>query len=386
MQEKEVAEIRRRFRGDRSAITHVRGCYVNDSGEVAARFDQSLAMMSQEEGEKLLGVLRRTLSGTLDKNLVELSFATRQVAEGEEHRLLMALRDSGLKDEEAVERFFQTVMGTVELEGGYLILLAHDRYDVPFRGKDGGEMEDASEEVYSYLLCSICPVKPTKPALSFYARESRFYNRQTDWLVSPPELGFLFPAFNDRSADLYHALYYTRDSGENHPAFVDAVFRTPLPPPAQAQRERFQEVLGDSLGEECSYEVVQAVHDQLCQMVEEHKHNKEEEPPAVSKGAVSCVLRSCGISRTGVEEFERRYEDAFGEGTTLSPRNLVESGKLELAMPDVTIKVAGDRGAALVETRVIGGRRYILIPAEGTVEVNGVPIHIPEEATAGAPG
>ena len=29
MNEKEIAEIRRRFRPDKTSITHVRGCYVN---------------------------------------------------------------------------------------------------------------------------------------------------------------------------------------------------------------------------------------------------------------------------------------------------------------------------------------------------------------------
>ena len=106
MNEKEIAEIRRRFRADRGSITHVRGCYVSEQKEIVAQFDQSLTLMPQEEAEKMMAVLKKTLSGTLGKNLMNLSFSTAQVVDSDEHRLLMDLRDSKLEDENAVQRFF----------------------------------------------------------------------------------------------------------------------------------------------------------------------------------------------------------------------------------------------------------------------------------------
>ena len=138
MNEKEVAEIRRRFRPEKSAVTHVRGCYVSQEGAVVSRFDQSLTLMPQEEGENLLSLLRKTLSGSLGRNLLNVSFSTSQVVNSPEHKLLMKLRDSKLQDGEALESFFQIVAQSFRLpEMGYLILLAHDTYDVPYRGKDG---------------------------------------------------------------------------------------------------------------------------------------------------------------------------------------------------------------------------------------------------------
>ena len=183
MNEKEIAEIRRRFRADRGTITHVRGCYVNEQKEIVAQFDQSLTLMPQEEAEKMLAVLKKTLSGTVGKNLINLSFSTAQVVDSEEHRLLMTLRDTKLEEEEAVQRFFETVIPAVALEGTYLILLCQDTYDVPFRSKDGQKLEDASEEVFSYILCSICPVKMTKPALCYHIPENQF--RRIGWFRRP---------------------------------------------------------------------------------------------------------------------------------------------------------------------------------------------------------
>ena len=375
MNEKEIGELRRRFRPDKSNITHVRGCYVNEKREIVSQFDQSLAMMTQTETEEILAILRRTLSGTLGKNLIDVSFDTRQVVDSDEHKLLMALRQSALQDENAVQEFFFRVTQSLVMEGNYMILLVHDAYDVPFRSADGFQQEDASSEVYSYMLCSICPVKMTKPALSYYAHENRFYNRDADWIVSPPELGFLFPAFDDRCANLYASLYYTRNAGENHQEFVDTIFRQEIPMPAEAQKETFDGLLGEALAEECSLEVVQSVHEQLCDKIEAHKQNKEEEPLTLTKKEVSEVLSSSGVSEEKVADFEEKFDASFGADAALSPRNLVDARRFKVCTPDVTIQVNPER-SDLIETRLIGGVRYILIRAEEGVEVNGVDIRI----------
>ena len=376
MNEKEIAEIRRRFRKEKSNITHIRGCYVNENQEIVAQFDQSLAMMSEEETNTFLAILKRTLSGTLGKNLIDLSFDTQQVVESEEHSLLMALRNSRLEDEEAVGAFFKKVIESTALEGNYLILLAHDTYDVPYRAKDGARQDDASEEVYSYILCSLCPIKLTKPALSYYVAENAFHNRAADWLVAPPELGFLFPAFDDRSTNLYNTLYYTRSSAESHDRFVEAVFRRELPMPADEQKEAFQGILEETLADECSLDAVQAVHDQLRELIENHKLNKEEEPLVMTKDMVRQVLGSCGVTETQMVIFDEQYDAQFGSGMELRPQNLVDPKRFEVRTPSVTIHVDPERGD-LVETRVINGVKYILIRADEGVEVNGVNIHIP---------
>lgn len=380
MNEKEIAEIRRRFRPDKSNITCIRGCYVNGNREIISQFSQSLTLTSQEESEQILSSLKRTLSGALGKNLTDITFSTQQVVDSEEHRLLMAMKNSSLNDEQAVQAFYQRVIEALNLDGHYMILLAHDTYDVPYRSKDGETLEDASSEVFSYILCSICPVKMTKPALSYFASDNMLHNRAADWIVAAPELGFLFPAFDDRSANIYNALYYSRDISENHKEFVDAIFHSETPMPATEQKEAFDAILQETLEDACCYEVVQTVHEHLYEMIEEHKANKETEPLVISKNTVKNVLINCEIPNDRVEAFEEKYTQAFGADTEISPRNLVEN-KFQLKTPDVTIQVNPER-SDLVETRIINGIKYILIRAEDGVEVNGVDIHIkrdPEE-------
>ncbi|MGX8700888.1 DUF4317 domain-containing protein [Caproiciproducens sp.] len=374
MNEKEIAEIRRRFRPDKSNITRIRGCYVNDQKEIVSEFSQPLGLMPQDESEELLAILKKTLSGTIGKNLIDIEFATRQVLEGEEHKLLMALKDSSLENDDAVREFYGRVIQTLNTEGHYLILLAYDQYDVPYYTKDGEKQED-SAEVFSYFLCSICPVKLTKPALGYYVSENSFRNIRTDRVVSAPELGFLFPAFNDRSANIYNALYYSRSIAENHTEFVDTVFKSEIPMPAAAQKETFRAILEDTVAEDCSFDVVQAVQGQLSEMIEEHKNNKEEEPLAVSKKTVKGILESSGVSEERVTAFEEKFDTEFGADAEISPQNLIDTKQLEVRTPDVTIRVNPERND-LVETRIIDGTKYILIRADEGVEVNGVNIHI----------
>lgn len=374
MNEKEIAEIRRRFRPEKSNITRIRGCYVNDQREIVSEFSQSIGLMPQEESEELLAILKKTLSGTIGKNLIDIEFETQQVLEGEEHKLLMALRNSSLEDEEAVREFYGRVIQTLSMEGNYLILLANDKYDVPFYTKDGDKQEDASE-VFSYFLCSICPIKLTKPALGYFVTENEFRNITADWVVSMPELGFMFPAFEDRSANIYNAVYYSRDITENHEEFVDTVFKSEIPMPAAAQKETFQSLLGDTIAEDCSFDVVQAVHGQLSEMIEEHKANKEEDPLVITKKTVKGILESCGVSESRMTAFEEKYDTEFGTDAEISPRNIIDTKQLQVRTPDVTIHVNPERGD-LVETRMINGQKYILIRADEGVEVNGVNINI----------
>lgn len=374
MNEKEIAEIRRRFRAEKSNITRIRGCYVNEQREIVTEFNQSLALMQQEESEELLTILKKTLSGTVGKNLLNIEFSTQQVLEGEEHKLLMALRDSSLDDDDAVHEYYARVIQALSMEGNYLILLACDKYDVPYYTKDG-EKQDDSSQVFSYFLSSICPLKLTKPALGFYAGENTFRNITADSIVSAPELGFLFPAFDDRSANIYNAVYYSRDITGNHEEFVDAVFKSETPMPAAVQKETFQAVLGNTIADDCSYEVMQAVHGQLSEMIEVHKTNKEKDPLVISKKTVKGVLQACGVPDARVNAFEEKYDSEFGTDTEISPRNIIDTKQFELRTPDVTIRVNPER-SDLVETRIIDGAKYILIRADEGVEVNGVNIHI----------
>ena len=383
MIDKEISEVRRHLRRDRSNITHIYGCYVNDNKEIISEFKQSVGMMPENESDKYFALLRRSLSGALGKNLIDITFKTSQVADSPEHKLLMALRESRLEDEEKRLEFYQKIIDTVVLEGNYLILLGCDSYDVPFKSKDDSFQKDSSEEVYRFLLCCICPVKQTKANLHYIPEEKVFHDGAMNQMVSAPALGFLFPAFDNRSTNIYNALYYTHDTKGAQDALIEAIFNTPVPQPAAEQKKSFEALLTTALGEECSLDVVQTVHDQICQRIELHKESKVPEPLLISKEDVKEVLSACGVSEEHVAKFSVDYDEVFGFEADLHPKNIIDNKHFELKTPDVVIKVDPAR-SDLIETRVIGGVKYIMICADEEVEVNGVNIHIQDSQTEAA--
>ena len=374
MNQKEVAELRRRFKPDKSAISRIYGCYVNSGKEVVSYIDESLGMLPEEEAEKYLGLLKKALSGTQEKNLIDIVFSTDQVVDSDEHRLLMALRDSGLKDGEIRQTFYQKVIESLDMgDSNYLILLAHDTYDVPYRAKDGETQTDASDQVFSYIVCCVCPVKDGKLELGYCPGENEFHNCVPSQIVAPPELGFLVPAFDDRAANIYNALAYSRKADELHQEFLDAIFHTEPPMSAGEQREAFQAALSEALEGVCSLEVVQAVHERLSSRIEQHRESKDPEPLSVTAKEVGGILQDCGVGEEQVAAFCESCSQQFGEGAALSPANLIDSKRFEVKTPDATVSVEPER-SYVVETRVIDGKKYLLIPADEGLEVNGFPI------------
>ena len=380
MTKKEISELRRRLRPDRSAIGKVYGCYVNSRGEVISYLEESLGTLPQEEAQRYLELLGKTLSGKVGRNLIDIVFSTRQVADSDEHRRLTALRDCQLKDREVREEFYQRVIANLEMEdSNYLILLAHDRYDVPRRGGWGEERPDGenrgedSETVFSYILCCVCPVKDGKQELGYCPGENEFHNCVPAQVVAPPELGFLFPAFDDRAANLYNALAYSKNPDKLHQEFLDAIFHVEPPMSAGEQREAFETALSQSLGEAYDFEVTQAVHERLAQRIGDHKASKDPEPLAVTAGEIGDILRDCGVEEERLAAFRESCGKQFGEGAALDPANLIDTRRFQVRAGEVTITLPPER-SFLLESRVIDGRRYLLVPVEEKLEVNGVPV------------
>lgn len=375
MNEKEIGEIRRRVRRDRSNMNTIYGCYVNGQKEIVTEFSGSVGMMSENEAEKYFGMLKKVLSGSLGRNLIDITFKTAQVADSPEHKLLMKLRESMLHDEGARHELYSKIMEHVSFEENMLILLGCETYDVPFKSKDDQTQSDASDESFTYVLCAVCPVKLTKPTLRYVAEEKAFHDGGVAQVATAPEYGFLFPAFDNRATNIYNALYYTKSPKDSNEELVDALFKFKAPMPAASQKTSFEALLSTTLQDECSMEVVQTVHDQLRQAIDMHKESKVPEPLLVGKEQVKEALNMCAVPEKNIAKFSVEYDETFGSEAQLHPKNIINSKRFEINTPDVAIKVNPER-ADLIETRIIGGVKYILICADENVEVNGVNIHI----------
>ena len=381
---KEVAELRRRFKQDRGNISIVHGCYVNTRGEIITKFSESLEMMPLDEQEKYLNLLKKAMGGSMGKTLNDIVFRTQQVVDSDEHRLLMQLRKSKLEDEELLDKLYGKIALALDLEVNYLILMAYDCYDVPYKSSDGEYQKDAGDTQHEYFVCSVCPVKETTAVLHYDSAKEIFRDRGVDWVVFPPELGFTFPAFDDRATNIYGALYYARSAVKGYDTFLNNIFNVRPFMPVNAQRDTFKDVLAETLGDACSADLVQDIHSEIHGLVQEHKEAKIPETLKLSTKQVKQIITACGVSGEKAESFEGKLSEAFGEDAEIPPQNLINDRTLEYRTPDVVIKVNPDR-QDLIHARTINGIKYLLVNVSEGVEINGINVTIPADKKEAEP-
>lgn len=369
MNKKEVLEIRKQFTPANCAITRIAGCYVDHEKNKKMESKSAFLSLPEEEAFKYFDIFKKTLSGTMGKNILNMEFPIDQEMPGGTQEFLMKLKASKLEDDMLLEELYDKVIATYEYAENYYIILIHAMYDVPGRSSDNMEMFDASDEVYEYLVCSICPVSLSKAGLSYNAESNCIQDRIRDWVVDMPDKGFLFPAFNDRSTDIHGVLYYTKKSEDLQPELIEQLLGARMPMSANTQKETFQMLIEDTLGEDGDYETIRNIHDTLNDMIEEHK--EEPEPLQLDKTDVRKVFEKSGVSSEKMECFDQNYEETAGEKTSLLATNITETKKFQIETPDIVIKVNPER-ADLIETRVIDGRQCLVIAVDDHIEVNGV--------------
>lgn len=376
MNKKEISEIKKQFTQSKCAITRICGCYVDGEKNKKTELKQAFLALPEEEMFKYFNIFRKALSGTIGKNLLNMEFPFEAEEESGTQDFLMQLKSTALKDDNLLEEFYDKVIEHYYSVENYLILLIHAVYDVPGKASDNAEMFDASDEVYEHILCCICPVTLSKPGLAYDEESNSFKTRICDRVVDMPDIGFLFPAFNDRSADIHGLLYYASKPEELRFDFVEPVLGCEVPMSAGGQKETFQTIVEETLGDGCEYEVVKTIHEKLNEMIEEKKD--EPEPVILDKAEVKRLLEYSGVEEEKLTGFDEYYEAAAGERTRFVATNVANTRQFEIKTPDVVVKVSPDR-TDLVQTKIIDGRKCLVIELNDQVQVNGIYVRMPGE-------
>lgn len=382
MNKKEVLEIRKQFSLQNCAITRICGCYVDGDKEKKLEFKEAFLSLPEEEEYKYFDLFKRTLSGTVGKNLLNMSFPLEEEQKGGAQEFLMQLKDSRLTDDMLVSEFYDKVIENYDFGEHYLILLIHAAYDVPGKASDGMEMYDASDTVYDYILCSICPVSLSKAGLCYNAEHNSIEDRIRDWIVNDPVNGFLFPAFNDRASDVHSLLYYSKKPEELQEVFLTQVLGCSQVLSAGTQKESFQAMIADTLGEDCAYSVIRNIHENLNTLIEENK--EEPEPLELGKPEVRRLFSLSGVPEENLENFDRDFDETVGAKASLLASNIASTKKFNIKTPDIVINVNPDR-TDLVDVRIVDGRKCLVIPVDDQVEVNGIEVRMDPETGVSEP-
>ena len=132
----------------------------------------------------------------------------------------------------------------------------------------------------------------------------------------------------------------------------------------------------------CTVEVVQAIHEQLLDRMARHKESKDPEPLEVTAQDVAAILRDCGVGEEPIAAFQEECRELLGEGV-LNPANLIDPRRFEFKTEAAAVTVDPER-SYLVELREIDGRKYLLVPADAGVEINGFSLSSANAEPAGA--
>ena len=373
MTRKELNEIKSQYTLEDCGILRLCGCYVDGERNKITQFNENFLNLPEEEKHKYFDIFKKTLSGTPGKNLVDMKFNVDAYADEGARTFLMNLRDSGLKDDRLLNEFYDRIINNYSYVGNYLILLINQVYDIPAVTTDNIEMDDASDEVYSYILCSICHVNLSKPGLGYDEEDNNFHDKKQNHMVDVPDVGFLFPAFNKRSADEDMTLFYTKDVSEFEDGLIDCLLDCEVPLPAKQQKETFTSLVNETLGEEADLEIVKNIHENLEQIIEEKKQESPA-PVMLDKTEIKDLLEKSGVKEEKLENFEEHFEMAAGEHGKLVASNVSSGKKFEVKTPDVVIKINSDK-TDIVSTQVIDGRQCLVIQIDERLEVNGISVN-----------
>ena len=289
--------------------------------------------------------------------------------------------------------------------GNYLILIFHDVYDVMKKTKDNLDL-DESEEVYEYLLCAICPVTLTKPALGYREDENCIRSRIRDWVVGMPDTGFVFPAFTERSTDIHSLMFYTRDVKKPHAELMEGGLGCGVRLTMAEKKITFENIVKDVIGDgddksEILYMDIQDnLNDRVCQYMDRtaDEENVADTPPLIlTTREVSEVLMESGLTEDQTAAIEKNYEATFGddlpEAGNLVDAKLVEANarrkdRLELVTQvknlkeqleesrsqkvmeepleengEILLKI-GEEKKELISVQIIDGKKCLVIPVE----------------------
>jgi hypothetical protein len=330
MKKKDILELKRRLKKDECTFTRMCGCYVDGQKNIVLKIKETFLNLREEEFFKYLEIAKKTLSGTVGNNLIELNFPLDEENVGSRQLSLMALKKSRLKDDTLLDSFYKLIIDSYEYTGNFLILIFHDAYDVMTKTTDNSKL-DESEEVYEYILCAICPVSLSKPALGYLEGENRIGSRIRDWVVGAPDLGFVFPAFTDRSTDIHSIMYYTKDAKDPHPEFMEEALGCSSKQTATEQKEVFQTIIRKAIGgdDEKSDHLFMEIQETLNNIVDDHNsvNGKDAEPIILTNDNIQEILIESGIPEEITAKIEKSYVKEFGD-TPPIVENLIDKKAL----------------------------------------------------------
>ena len=357
MNKKEILELRKTFRPEECNISRIATCYVTSEKEKILEKSQAFLSLPEEEAFKYFDILKQALSGTVGKNLYTLKTNSIHPAD-ESPQKLETLRKYHMNDEGMLTDLFDSIIGSYDSSENYLIIVVNGLYDIPGVTSDDQELEDASDEVYSYILTCICPVELDKPGLSIDCTKPAILDKERDWMVKSPVNALLYPAFTDRATDIHHALYFAKKAETSQDEFLKELIGSEMMLSGKEEHEWFLDTLNHAHEEQMSLETAKEIHTRFV----EKSLEKENQPSAgtLSKKELLQVIDK-ELNADQVKDIDEDYDKTVGKENDITIKNLINPKKMVIQTGTAKVEIDSDY-ADMVETKRIDGRLYLAVP------------------------
>ena len=185
----DMLELTRRMPPARTCFDRIAGAYISETGEIEDTFNIHFGKLSGAEKTRNLKLAKTIPFSKTNEQLKEYTFADAVKGKDSVWRLLQAVQQCGLKNDALMEILYEQIADAYIADHRFAVYVFHGVYDIPAKSKDGESLWE-SEEVYDFIICTICPL-------------------EDEYQPGEPVFGFLYPAFSDRSPDqgrinIYH--------------------------------------------------------------------------------------------------------------------------------------------------------------------------------------
>lgn len=370
MNKKEISEIKKNFNDDCGFFTvnRVVTAFVDSEKNIKCKTNKLYNTIEQDESELIMINLKKVLSGTIGKNLLEYQFPKDAYLEGGAQTFFYEILQSKFIDDEVTDKFLNEIVEKMEYVSTYTIFSAHCTYSVLNKNKND-DFEEEADHDYNFIITAICPVNLRIDGLIYNEENNSIAKKESsDRIVELPSDGFLFPLFSDRTADVNGVLYYTKNAKKPNTSIVDELLGCEFVMSCDSEKETFQAILNNVVGDELDYDVITTVNEKIQEIVDQNAH--ETEIPTIDNNKLSSILWEAGVSQDKLEVLPKVYENAMGE-KTLTAMNLVEK-KTVVSVPSITVNIGKD-AVDKVKTQIIDGRKCLVIALDDPeIKINGM--------------
>ena len=371
MNKKELSELKKNFTDKCGFFTfnQVLRAFIDSDKNVVYKQHSLLGVMPSEEQELITETLRKGLSGTLGKNLIEYNFPNSEYLEDGAQNVLYKSLKSKFLDETENDNFLRNITANIEYTSTFVIFAAHCTYTL-FR-KDRNDEQTENNSDYNFILTVFCPVELGEDILIFDETDNNIclIPKKNRNISRTPTDGFLFPVLTGGDPNINSVLCYTSKPKEPNKSLTEKVLGCEMSFTAVGEKEVFGKVLGDIMGDDLDYTIITQINEKITEEIKEHRF--DEKPVAIDDVKLKDILCEVGAQNDKLEKVHKVFNDTTG-GKPLTATNLV-AAKTVVATPDVTINISKD-ATNKVRTSLIGGRRCLVIDLDDpNIIINGLP-------------